>query len=341
MIATDRTYNVFTIASSAGGLEALTEIASRLPADFPGSIFITQHTSPLNRRCYLTDILDNRSKLKVHTACDNGSFSPSTIYVAPPDRHLLIRDNYTELTYGPRENHTRPAADPMFRSAAVSHGGQAVGIVLTGYLDDGSSGLIAIKACGGKAIVQDPDDASVPDMPLNAISYVSPDYIQPVAEIAETMCRLANANAGVSIPPSEEVLLELEYARSFKSDIAAEERLGELSPYMCPDCDGQMWRSKVDPVPRFRCHVGHAHTLRSLGAAQTEVIEKSAWSTFRLLQEQVRTFRQMAEHEREFGRFDMAKDYDRRAALAERRSTSIRDSFEDWEAESNDLDSDL
>ena len=331
MIATTKNHNIFVLASSAGGIETLKTIISRLPADFPGSIFITQHTSPLSRKCYLTEILQRYGKLTCVTAEDHQSINPGRIYIAPPDNHLLIRDDHIHTSRGPKENHSRPAADPMFRSAAASHGGRVVGIVLTGYLDDGSSGLLTVKSCGGKTVVQDPLDAIVPDMPTNAMSYTTPDFVAPAAGMATVMCELAATEAGPSNTPSQAVLAELKFIESFNSDIAAEEFLGHLSPFMCPDCNGQLWRSEVDAVPRFRCHVGHGHTMRSLIEAQRDASERSAWATLRTLKEQVATMHLMAEHERQLGNVEVSESYLRRARIAETRARHLRNSFETFE----------
>ncbi|WP_315861032.1 chemotaxis protein CheB [Stieleria sp. JC731] len=308
-----RPHDVFCIAASMGGIEAISELLSYLPGDFPGSIFITQHTSSISRRTYLADIFGRRSKLPCQLAIDGERFQKGHIYVAVPDRHLLIDYDTVRTTVGAKENYARPAADPMFRSAAVHHGGASVGIVLTGMLDDGAAGLEAIKQCGGKALVQHPETAVAPDMPSNAMRYCEVDGILPLDGIASAMSLLAESSAGESIPASQSTIMELQFAMTAESNIPAEQRIGELSPYMCPDCNGQMWKVEQSAMPRFRCHVGHAHTLKSLLEYHSDAAERMAWSLLRTLREKERLTRQLADEERRMHRTAFSKLLDEQA----------------------------
>lgn len=319
---------VFAIAASAGGLTVIRQILGDLPHDFPGAILVTQHTAASARPSMLTNLLARSSRVSCVTAAHGTAIKPGCVYVALPDRHLLVHNGHIHLSSGPRENHCRPAADPMMRSVAATYGGQAVGIVLTGYLDDGSSGLIAIKRCGGKTIVQDPDEAEVPDMPSNALTYCSVDHILPAAEIADCMVQLTTLAADPSIPPDDLLLTEIQFAERFSSDIPGENRLGELAPYMCPACNGQLWESQVDAVPRYRCHVGHSYTLRSLIQSQAESVERTAWATLRSMEEQVNSLVSLMIHERGLGRAKMADYMQRRIRDLRRRIELVRDSFQ-------------
>ncbi|WP_143543956.1 chemotaxis protein CheB [Rhodopirellula sp. MGV] len=304
-----RTHDIYCIAASMGGIEAISSLLADVPSDFPGAIFITQHTSASPRRNYLADIFGRHSNLPCHLAVDGMRFEKGNVYVAVPDRHLLIERATIRTTIGPKENYSRPAADPMFRSAAVHHGGAAVGIVLTGMLDDGAAGLEAIKQCGGKAIAQHPETAVAPDMPSNAIRYCDVDGILPLDGIATAMSVLAQTPAGETVTPSQQLLMELQFAMTVESNISAENRIGKLSPYMCPDCNGQMWRVQDSSIPRYRCHVGHAHTLLSMIEYHGDAAERMGWSMLRTLREKERLLRSLGEEETRLQRDDVAATY--------------------------------
>jgi two-component system chemotaxis response regulator CheB len=164
-------------------------LVSELPANLPASILVVVHTSP-QQQSHLADVLNRNGNMRVVTALNGSIIMPRHIYIAPPDHHLTVSDGRTWLSIGPKVNRHRPAIDPLFESAAQEYGSRVVGVVLTGYLDDGSAGLATIKHRGGTAIVQDPKDAFAPDMPRNALQVIKPDYRLPVAEIPRVLTRL-------------------------------------------------------------------------------------------------------------------------------------------------------
>ncbi len=183
-------HDIVVIGGSAGGVEALKRICEGLPPDFPAAIFVVVHISPTSRSV-LPDLLSRAGRLPARHPIDEEVISRGTIYVAPPDMHMLLRPGHVTLRQGPRENRTRPAIDSLFRSAAVAYRSRVIGVVLSGLLDDGSAGLIAIKACGGLCVVQDPDDAIWPEMPRNALAHDNVDHCVPAAELPDLLCRLA------------------------------------------------------------------------------------------------------------------------------------------------------
>ena len=174
-------HDMITIGASAGGVEALTELVRGLPVDLPASVFVSLHVPP-HGTSMLPQILSRRGPLPAHHARDGEPIEPGRIYVAPPDLHLLIHQGVVRLSRGPRENGFRPAIDPLFRTAARWHGPRVVGVILSGTLDDGTAGLLAIKERGGFAVVQDPDDALFPGMPRNAMDVVHVDHVLPASE---------------------------------------------------------------------------------------------------------------------------------------------------------------
>src|SRR5215210_6092081 len=173
--------DIVVVGTSAGGVEALRVLVGGLPADFAGSVFVVMHTAP-DSPGVLAQILDRSGPLPAANASNRERIRPGRIYVAPPDSHLLLEPGVVRVTHGPKENRFRPAIDPLFRSAAQTYGPQAIGVILTGGLDDGTAGLWAIKRLGGTALVQDPEEALVDSMPRSALRHVEVDYCLPLVE---------------------------------------------------------------------------------------------------------------------------------------------------------------
>lgn len=182
--------DIVVIGASAGGLEGLAQLVHNLPADLPAAIFVVVHLSA-KYPSWLPHILQKFGKLPAVHAVDGAAIGFGRIYVAPPDRHLLVKPEYMRVILGPKENRFRPAIDPLFRTAAVAYGKRVVGIVLSGALNDGTAGLFEIKEQGGVAIVQEPLEAIFPSMPQSAIQHVAVDHILPVADIARVLVDLA------------------------------------------------------------------------------------------------------------------------------------------------------
>jgi len=170
---------IVVIGTSAGGVAALSDLLAGFEAHWDVSVFITIHTG---RTSTMQDILTWHSTLPVWRAEHQKRFARG-VYVAPPDRHLLIDENTISLSAGPKENYVRPAIDPMFRSAAEHHRGRVIGVLLTGNLFDGVDGLHQIHLNGGRTIVQHPADADVPEIPLNALRRFTPDHVLQLSQI--------------------------------------------------------------------------------------------------------------------------------------------------------------
>ena len=199
--------DIIVIGSSAGGVDALSRLCAALPADLPAAVFVAQHLSP-TARSMLPILLDRAGPLPAATPVDGQAFERGRIYVAGPDHHLLVREGRVLVRRGPYENRTRPAVNALFRSAALAYGSRVIGVVLTGLLDDGTEGLIAIKATGGMSVVQDPDDAEWPSMPRNAVRRDHVDVVAPVSELGAVLSRLAREQAGPTVPLPDEYAVE-------------------------------------------------------------------------------------------------------------------------------------
>src|SRR5688500_14218466 len=190
--------NVIVIGTAAGGLEALDQLIGQLPTDLPASIVIVQHMDAGNSGEPLLRRLGRHQALHPKLARDGERLKPRQIYIAPPDNHLLIKKRKMLVTKGAAENRHRPGIDPLLRSAAVSHGSRVVGVLLTGMMDDGTAGLIAVKRCGGVTVVQDPRDAAYSGMPLSALNNANVDYCVSIAEMGPLLTKLVSKPHGTT-----------------------------------------------------------------------------------------------------------------------------------------------
>jgi two-component system chemotaxis response regulator CheB len=276
---------IVVIGASAGGIDALRSLLAELPSSFPAPICIVLHTSS-EAPGLLPQILERVARVSVSMAVDGCRVQPGQVYVAPPDRHLLVEPGRLRVTKGPREHNFRPAIDPLFRSAAQVYGPGAIGVVLTGNLDDGSAGLWTIKKLGGTAVVQDPADAMFPSMPRHALDSVSPDYVMPLRQIPSLLAELTETPVTperVAVP--EHINVEVDIAREQNPRDAGLERIANPSRYACPDCHGVLLELEEGGRIRFRCHIGHAYSVDSLLAAMNEGIEHAMSTAVRSLEE--------------------------------------------------------
>ena len=194
---------LIVIGASAGGVEALSKLVANLPRDLNACVCVVLHLAPRGVSA-LASILARSGPLPCRTAVDGEPLRRGEILVAPPDRHLIVDDGHAGLTVGPRENGHRPAIDALFRSAAATRDRGVIGVVLSGSRDDGSAGLAAIKQGGGRAIVQDPDDALYRDMPANALAQVKADAVVAADRVPTAIAALLDAAQTTMRPMSEE-----------------------------------------------------------------------------------------------------------------------------------------
>ena len=275
----------------------MTTLVGGLPENFPATILLVQHLDPVSPSL-LPEILANAGPLQVSIPRDIEPLKPGHIYVAPPDRHLLLEQGHVRLTRGPKENRFRPSIDALFRSAAYAYGPRVVGVILTGLLDDGAAGLWAVKDRGGTAIVQDPKEAAAPSMPQSAMQYVKVDHRLPLSDIAPLLNELAYTPAVKegAYPVSERMKIEVEIAKENAAIDKGIQNLFEPSNYTCPECHGVLLQLKEGVILRFRCHTGHAYSAPTLLEEGEEGVEDSLWGAVRSLEERVLLLRQFAEH---------------------------------------------
>jgi two-component system chemotaxis response regulator CheB len=274
------------VGASAGGIEALRTLLGGLPSTFPAAICIVLHTSP-DSPGILGEILGRSTALPVEQARDRQRLQSGHVYIAPAGFHLLVEPGLLRVTKGPREHGFRPAIDPLFRSAAQVYGPAAIGVVLTGNLDDGAAGLWVINRLGGTTVVQDPEDAMFPSMPTHAQQHVQVDYSVPLVRIPSLLTDLTSGAAHevtVAAVP-EHIDVEVRIAKEHNPREAGLERLGLPSPYACPDCHGVLLALSQEGRVRFRCHIGHGYSINSLLAAIAARIDDELASAVRSLEE--------------------------------------------------------
>lgn len=322
------TRNLVVIGASAGGIEALINVVGGLPADFAAAVFVIVHIHP-EARSVLPDILQRRGQLPAQHAQDGLPYLEGRIYVAPPDRHLQIRDGIMRVHPGPRENNYRPAIDPLFRSASVVQDAHIIGIVLSGTLDDGTAGLSAIKRRGGLAIVQDPNDAVFDGMPRSALEKVAVDHCVPAAAMGSLLVDLLTGpwpKAAAGVPPLslEELSLEARLTTLEKYPLHSDERAGTISAFACPDCHGTLWELSDADVVRYRCRVGHAYSVDSLLAGQGRALEDALWIALRSLEEKAALHRRLIERFAQRGNRLTVDRYEEQAREAEEQAENIR-----------------
>lgn len=284
---------LIVIGASIGAVSALKHIVAGLPADFQATVLIVVHIGGHNSA--LPEILSSHSALPVGHASDREPLEPGTIRIAPPDHHLLVETDCLRLSHGPKENFARPAIDPLFRSAAMTHRKEVIGVVLTGELDDGTVGLQAIKRYGGTAVVQDPADAEAPSMPRSALEYVDVDLCLPLERMADELVKLVvrPVEAGRHAVPGGMALEDDMISRGL-TDMEELDKIAKPSPFTCPECQGTLWEVDGAVPQRFRCHTGHGFTEKTLSYSQDQVVEDAIWAAIRALHEREAFLRRFA-----------------------------------------------
>jgi len=286
--------DIVALGASAGGITTLQRLVSLLPEEFPAVILVVQHIGR-ESMSRLPEILDRAGPLEARHPENDGSLTPGRILVAPPDRQMLIDEGRLRIADGPRVNHNRPAIDPLFLTSAAAFDSRVIGAVLSGALDDGVAGLCGIGAAGGHTLVQDPDEAPVPDMPRHALRNCEVDDCSPVEGMAERLVTLA----GREVEPVEPPTSVRQEARMFLDPLKSIDEFEEITEpttLVCPECGGPLRYVREAALPAyFRCHTGHVLSPETLLDQQREGVEQAIWTALRTLQERVRLLRTLAE----------------------------------------------
>lgn len=332
-------HSIVVVGSSAGGIPALKRLVAGFSDELNAAVFIVQHTGP-DSPGILPQILQSISVLPVRHAQDNEVIEARRIYVASPDHHLVVALDQILVTRGPKEHFTRPAVDPLFRSAALAYRERVIGVILSGTLDDGTAGLWAISELGGITIVQHPRDAEHSAMPLNALRYVSANHCVPADEIGPLIERLSGQKRTASGGKAMAKGLDVENRIARGERLTADHmlQLGEPSPFTCPECHGSLIQLKNAGIVRFRCYTGHAYSFQSLLEEVDTEVENNLWSAIRSLEESALLLEHFAKHLDEIGAGNgQAALFRKKSSEAEDRTAAIREVVKNYERPSFEL----
>ena len=310
---------IVVIGASAGGTQALLGLVKQLPAELNAAVLVVQHI-PAHTPSNLAQVLQHHTDFKVVNATNGERIRPGTIYCAVADHHLLVEGEEIVVTKGPKENRFRPSVDALFRSAAYHYRRRVIGVVLSGALNDGTSGMWAIKRMGGTSMIQLRSEARFDSMPASVAKYTDIDYELPAAELAGPIHSITQRTPGMH---KSDHTPNLETERFLRAEIniarganALENGVldhGVFSPLTCPDCHGALTEYKEGNLRRYRCHTGHGHTSETLLTGINENVEKSMWEVMRGLEESQLLLNHMAEVHTQSGKPGLAREYQNRA----------------------------
>jgi two-component system chemotaxis response regulator CheB len=292
---------VIVIGASAGGTTATAELISQIKPNINAAVFVILHLAGKGISELLMLRLQKFTSYKCKIAEDGEPLQSNTMYVPPVNQHLLVKEGQVVLGQGPSENRWRPSIDVLFRSAAAAYGNRCIGIILTGLLNDGASGMSAIKRSGGICIVQDPNEAEFPDMPMAVLDGVEVDHCVKLSEMGYLLSELLLKDVNPLHQIPKDVIVEADIAGKTSTSIDNVRVIGEHSVYSCPDCGGGLWHVDDKYVKRYRCHIGHAYSEKDLLLKQNEVLESTLWVALRMMEERSSLLTKMAKDERAKG----------------------------------------
>lgn len=301
---------IIVVGASSGGLNALAELVGQFSKDMDIAVFIVMHLSRMSISDFLTLKLQPHTDLKCELATENAPIKKGHIYIAAPNHHIIIKSGHIILGRGPEENRWKPSIDVLFRSAAAAYSTSVVGIVLTGSLDDGTAGMSAIQRSGGTCIVQDPNEAEYPDMPLSVLDNMEVDHCIPLDKMGSAIQEILKLDPVEKEAPAD-VKIESEIAERVVVDYEHVKKIAVKSIYACPDCGGGLWemdKKKGDPT-RYRCHIGHSYSEGDLVLKQGEILEATLWTALRIMEERKTLLNKMETDNRKKGLSRSATSY--------------------------------
>jgi len=304
---------IVVVGASAGGLNAIIELTAQLPAGLHAAFFVVIHISNGVDGNRLIKRIGEYSGLTCKMAKDGEKIRSGHLYLAVPDKHLLIKEERIILGNGPVENRWRPSIDTLFRSAATAYNSRVIGVVLSGLLQDGTAGMLAIKKSGGTCIVQDPAQAEYPDMPNSVLSNVAVDYCVPIQQIGIIIKESVQDGIPKPHPVPQQLKVESEIAERTAVDMDILKDIGTHTVFTCPDCGGGLWQMKNDQMVRYRCHTGHVYNQNEFEQKQKEALESTIWVALRMLEERKQLMDKMSKEEKNKGWTHQAESKMKRA----------------------------
>jgi two-component system chemotaxis response regulator CheB len=282
---------IVTIGASAGGLNAICELSAQLSPDINAAFFVVLHLSSTSVGEIFVSRIQKYTSLKCKVA-QHETIQAGILYVAPPNVHLLVKENKIVIGHGPIENRFRPSIDVLFRSAAVAFRERVIGIILSGLLNDGTSGMSIIKQAGGYCIVQDPNEAEYPDMPLAVMDKMEVDESLPLSSMGAAILKRTLIQTLVTKELPEKIIAESMISERAATGIDKVKGLGEKALYSCPDCGGNLWEIRDDNgngkgngIKHYRCQIGHSYSEEDLDLKQSQNIEQTLWVAVRMMEE--------------------------------------------------------
>lgn len=305
----EKAFRVIAIGASSGGRNAIAKVLETVPDTVNAAILVVVHGA-FDMPSFYDIVLSRITDLRVVQTEHGMLLERGTVYIAQPNKHLFVSGDRIYLSKGPRENLFRPAIDVLFRSVAVTYGNRSVGLLMSGRLNDGTTGLEAIKKCGGIAMIQDPASAEYAAMPANAQQYVAIDYSLNLEEISGILQQLVKD----PLPPEQKIprylIRENEIVNQIGSNISKEEKLGHQVPISCPSCSGPLWELENTSIKRYRCHVGHSFTEEALLRSQNEALEEAFWVSLRTLEEKKMLLERMSKNYSSGKKNSLSRSYD-------------------------------
>lgn len=315
--------DLIAIGGSSGSTAPLKALLGALDPNIQAAVLIVIHI-PTRSAGLLATVAAASTRLPVFAAEDGMKVVPGNVYLGVPDHHLLVVDGHIRLGRGPRENMSRPSIDPLFRSVAVAYGPRVIGVVLSGLLNDGASGLEAIKRCGGVALVQDPDEAIANEMPLAALRATGTDLLVPSIRLGDVLSELAREPAGPGLPVPSDLRLEVDIAAGERVDSEILRNIADPAPLTCPHCSGVLSSVRTGKTLRYRCQVGHTMTAEVLAKEQENAIDEAMRVALRIIEERAELVQQMADDAARAGRRSVAEMYRERASEYRQYSDTLR-----------------
>jgi two-component system chemotaxis response regulator CheB len=316
---------IVVVGTSAGGTLMLPTLLEQLKTDMNIVVLVVLHLSKHEIGALLVNRLKKITELTCKIPRNGETLKTGHVYLAKPDHHLMIKRNKILLGRGPMENRYRPSIDTLFRSAAASYGSQAIGIILTGMLEDGAAGMLAIKRAGGTCIVQDPNEAKYPDMPKAVLNALTPDYSLPVSQMGEAIAAVLKTKKNrVNGKIPVDIIKEAEIAERVHIGLNNVKQLGEHSLYSCPDCGGGLWETSTNGITNYRCHVGHAYSEDGLLTNMENSTETALWTALRIIEERKSLLTKIADKEKQKGNRKMASSYTKRSAELEKQIDHLK-----------------
>ena len=312
------------IGASAGGMPAIQRLLQKLPSKVNAAVFVVLHLSLRSNARVIASAIQKTTGL-ICTVPESGQvIENGHLYLAPQNQHMLIKENKILIHQGARENKYRPSIDVLFRSAAVEYGPRVIGIILTGLLDDGTSGMMAIKRCGGVCVVQDPLEAQFSDMPQSVLNHIRADYQLKLADMGNVLEQVLDLPVRERIPVPREIQIEADITASMTSSTNGIKAIADHTDFTCLECGGGLWAIRKDPLHRYRCHTGHVYTERMLYEAQAIELEESVWVSIRMLEERRNLVLLMAANADERTNAALAADNRQRADELDRHIKTLK-----------------